>query len=262
MMPKVAVLTGFGLNCEIETAYVFNKCGAKAEMIHINDVISGSKALDQFQILAFIGGFSFGDHIASGRVLSIKFKYRLKDQLNDFLQQDKLIVGLFNGFQTLVKLGILPGNEEYEGKQVVTLTHNQNPGYRDDWVNLKFNEKSNCVFTKNLDFMKVPVRHGEGRFLALDDDVLNNIQKYSQAVCYYADPKTMNETMQFPYNPNGSVNGIAGICSPNGKVFGMMPHPEAFHSYYNQPQWYLDHCPSEEEGDGLKIFKNAVSYFN
>jgi phosphoribosylformylglycinamidine synthase I len=261
LKPKIAVLTGFGFNCERETYYIFEKSGGSPEYVHINDFIYHDKNMDDYDILAFIGGFSFGDHIAAGRVLAIKFKYRLQDQFRSFLKKDKLIIGICNGFQTLVKLGVLPGNSEYRNNQIVTLTHNDRPGYRDDWVSLKCNIHSPCVFTRKIDYLEVPIRHGEGKFICLDNDVLKMLKKNNQIVCQYSDPHTGLPTQGFPYNPNGSVEAIAGICSPDGKIFGLMPHPEAFHTIYNHPQWYAKGKIDSEEGEGVKIFKNAVEYF-
>jgi phosphoribosylformylglycinamidine synthase len=261
LRPKIGVITGFGFNCERETYYIFKKSGGDPEYVHINDLIFHDKTMGDYHILAFIGGFSFGDHIAGGRVLAIKCKYRLKDMLDSFLKKDKLIIGICNGFQTLVKLGILPGNSEYKGNQVVTLTHNDHPGYRDDWVYLKGNVQSPCVFSQNINYLELPVRHGEGKFLYLNSEVLQLLKKHNQIVFQYADPGTGKPTQQFPYNPNGSEEAVAGICSPDGKIFGLMPHPEAFHTIYNHPQWYLKNTIQSDEGGGVKIFRNAVAYF-
>ena len=156
---------------------------------------------------------------------------------------------------------MLPGNNEYKDSQVVTITHNDHPGYRDDWIYLKCNTESPCVFTKDIEYIEMPIRHGEGKFLCLNDDVLEVLKKSNQIVFQYADSDTGESTQEFPDNPNGSVEAIAGICSPDGKIFGLMPHPEAYHTVYNHPEWYSGNLISSEEGDGLKIFKNAVEYF-
>jgi len=259
--PRIAVLTGYGLNCEKETAYVFEKCGGIADLIHINDLINKEKSLAPYQIAAFIGGFSFGDHVASGRVLAIKFKYHLKEELLSFLKKDSLIIGICNGFQTLVKLGVLPGFQS-ELEQKVTLTHNEKIGYQDRWVKLRFNPQSSCVFTKGLDYLETPVRHGEGRFLIDNKETLSLLEKNQQIVCQYVHPETNEPTQEFPYNPNGSIKSIAGICSPEGKIFGLMPHPEAFHSIYNHPRWTHMDIENYPLPLGLKIFQNAVNYFS
>jgi phosphoribosylformylglycinamidine synthase I len=261
LRPKIAVLTGFGFNCEQETYYIFKKSGGDPEYVHINDLIYHDRNMNDYQILAFIGGFSFGDHIAGGRVMAVKCKYRLQDMFNSFLKKDKLIIGICNGFQALVKLGILPRNSEYKNNQAVTLTHNDHPGYRDDWIYLKCNIHSPCIFTRDIEYLELPIRHGEGKFLCLNNEVVQLLKKNKQIVFQYADPFTGNPTQQFPFNPNGSVEAIAGICSPDGKIFGLMPHPEAFHTVYNHPQWYIKDKIYSEEGDGVKIFKNAVEYF-
>ena len=260
MKPNVAILTGFGLNCERETAFVFEKAGANIEYVHINDIILGAKKLSDYQILAFIGGFAFGDHIASGRVLAIKFKYKLYDQLMEYISKDNLIIGICNGSQTLVKLGILPGNPEFKHQQVASLTHNDNPGYRDDWVMLKANKNSPCVFTKDIDYIEVPIRHGEGKFVC-NENVLSTLKANNQVVFQYVHPISLEPTMDFPYNPNGSIDAIAGICSPDGRIFGLMPHPEAFHTNYNHPLWYVGKKDIFSSGMGMKIFENAIKYF-
>ncbi len=260
--PRIAILTGFGLNCEAETAFAFERAGGIADLIHINDLIENIATLDSYQILTFIGGFSFGDHIASGRALAIKFKYRLQDKLTRFMLRDSLILGICNGFQTLVKMGILPGNEQFQGNQVVTLTHNRRPGYWDDWVTLKANPKSPCVFSRGVSFLDCPVRHGEGRFLYQDESVAELIRSQEQIVFQYVNPDNHEVALEFPANPNGSPEGIAAICDPTGRILGIMPHPEAFHSYLNHPLWTNTPEKAFEEGAGIRIFRNAIEYFN
>ncbi|MBP7461414.1 MAG: phosphoribosylformylglycinamidine synthase subunit PurQ [Candidatus Delongbacteria bacterium] len=260
--PRVAVLTGFGLNCENETAYVFDMAGAVSELIHINDLIAGNRNLADYQILALIGGFAFGDHISSGRILTIKLKYRLFDQLNEFLSGDKLIIGICNGFQTLVKLGILPGGDRHHLQPGVTLIHNQPIGYRDDWVRVRFNPQSPCLFTRGIEQMDIPIRHGEGRFLYASPEIRETIMKNNQIVMQYIDPATGLPTQSFPHNPNGATDAVAGICDPSGRIFGLMPHPEVFHSIYNHPRHRADYRSSSLEGDGMKIFRNAVRCFH
>lgn len=260
--PRVAVLTGFGLNCEKETAFVFDKSGAISELIHINDLIIGQKNLAEYQILALIGGFSFGDHISSGRILTIKLKYRLFDQLEAFLSRDTLVIGICNGFQTLIKLGILPGGDQNNLQPTATLIHNQPVGYRDDWIKVCINPDSPCVFTRGIALMDLPIRHGEGRFLYADDTVRKKMLDNHQIVMQYSDPITHKPTQVFPYNPNGATDAVAGICDPTGRIFGLMPHPEVFHSIYNHPHWSGRRSGTGEDGAGLQIFRNAVSYFH
>ena len=260
---KALVLTGFGLNCEKETALAFEMGGASADIIHINDIIDNKSILQNYKILAFIGGFAFGDHISAGTVLAVKFKYNLRDQFLDFIQKGNLLIGICNGFQPMVKMGVLPGFDGDYTTPAVTLAGNKNPGYFDTWVRLKVNSDSPCVFTRDIDYMEVPVRHGEGQFISLDNNVLERIKSNNHIVVQYVHPETNEVTDEYPYNPNGSMLGIAGICDETGRIYGMMPHPEAFLYTYNHPQYFRNKIKSipAEKPKGLKIFENAVRYF-
>lgn len=254
-IPKICVLTGFGINCDNETAHAFNLAGGESEKVHINDLINGKKSLLEFHILAFPGGFSYGDDIASGKVFASKFKTHLWGDLKKFIDFGKLIIGICNGFQILVKMGLLPDSN---GVQTVTLSHNDSGKFEDRWVNLSINKKSVCVFTKGLDKLYLPVRHGEGKFITLDLTVLKNLEKNNQIVLSYSDIKG-NLAKNYPENPNGSVNCIAGICDASGRIFGLMPHPEAFIHPTNHPRWTRQKSLLKE-GEGLIIFKNAINY--
>lgn len=257
---KVLIITGFGLNCEAETAAAFNYCGATSEKVHLNDLLDGQRSLDEFQILAFIGGFSFGDHLGAGTVFANRVKFRLRDQLEKFVADGKLIIGICNGFQTLSRLGLAPAlNGEYFTQQVA-LAHNDCGVFRDDWVYLKGESNCPCVFTKGIENIKLPIRHGEGKFSA-DDKVLEEVEAKNLVALRYAnaDGSIANT---FPANPNGSLNSIAGICDESGRVFGLMPHPEAFLSPFNSPTWTRDRIDGDlpEEGMGVTFFRNAVDF--
>ncbi|HPN84708.1 MAG TPA: phosphoribosylformylglycinamidine synthase subunit PurQ [Victivallales bacterium] len=257
---KVLVMTGFGLNCENETAAAFNHCGALAEKIHLNDLLSGERALDEFEIFAFIGGFSFGDHLGAGTVLANRIKFRMKDALKKFIADGKLIIGICNGFQTISRLGLLPALGGKYFVQQVALAHNDSGLFRDDWVHLKANPKSPCVFTKGLDMFRLPVRHGEGKLVA-DDAVMKKIISKNLYCLQYCD-EAGDVSAGFPFNPNGSTMNIAGICDESGRIFGLMPHPEAYLSPYNAPDWTVKKIKGclGKDGDGVKIFSNAVAY--
>ena len=257
---KVLVITGFGLNCEKETTAAFTNCGATVDQIHLNDILAGEKTIDNYHILSFIGGFSFGDHLGAGTVFANRVKFRLRDQLEKFVADGKLIIGICNGFQTLTRLGLVPAVGKSYFKQEAALAHNDSGVFRDDWVYLKANEKSPCVFTKDIDVVHFPIRHGEGKFVAHDSE-LAAIEENNQVVFRYSD-SAGNSAEEFPANPNGSLNAIAGICDPTGRIFGLMPHPEAFLSPFNSPDWPRMQREGElpEEGQGQKIFRNAVVF--
>ncbi|GAB6142712.1 phosphoribosylformylglycinamidine synthase subunit PurQ [Desulfocicer niacini] len=262
------VLTGFGLNCDMETAAAFELAGAKAHRVHINALIAGKVDLDDFQILAFGGGFSWGDDHGAGVIQSLKLKNHMGEKLLSFVDQGKLIIGICNGFQTLVNLGLLPGFDGNYTDRSVALTWNDCGNFRDQWVHLGINDKSPCVFTKGLErVIDLPVRHGEGKFVA-DTSVVDRLEKNNQVVMRYALGDGGNADGRFPENPNGSMGDIAGICDPTGRVFGLMPHPEAFNHFTNHPDWCreLEHArrqscfsmKQEKTTSGIRIFINAV----
>ena len=257
---KALVITGFGLNCEKETTAAFEYVGAEVAMVHLNDLISGKRSLKEFQILAFIGGFSFGDHLGAGTVFANRVHFRLHDELQQFIADGKLIIGICNGFQTISRLGIVPALNGNYFVQQAALAHNDSGVFRDDWCVLRANPASPCVFTRNIDQIRLPLRHGEGKFVA-DPATLKQIESKNLVAFRYANEDGSLAT-EFPANPNGSLNSIAGICDETGRVFGLMPHPEAFLSPYNSPSWTADQLKGElpKEGDGVQIFRNAVEY--
>ena len=257
---KALVITGFGLNCERETAAACKYAGATPEQIHLNELIYGRRKLDEFHLLTFIGGFSFGDHLGSGTVFANRVKFKLRDQLQKFVDDGKLVIGICNGFQTLTRLGMVPALDGDYFTQTAALAHNDSGVFRDDWCTLKADPASPCVFTRGIDTVRLPLRHGEGKFVA-DDAVLAEIEKRHLAAVRYVDAAGKPATT-FPENPNGSLNSIAGICDPTGRVFGLMPHPEAFLSPYNAPDWTAEQLRGDlpAEGDGAVFFRNAVEY--
>ena len=257
---KVLVITGFGLNCEKETSAAFEYCGATPEQVHLNDILSGERKLDEFQILAFIGGFSFGDHLGSGTVFANRVKYNLKKQLEEFIAAGKLIIGICNGFQTLTRLGIAPALNGNYFEQEIALDHNDCGTFRDDWVYIKADQKSPCIFTKGVDVIRLPIRHGEGKLVA-DEKIITEVEKKNLAAVKYCDADG-SLASKFSANPNGSINSIAGVCDETGRVFGLMPHPEAFLSPFNSPDWPQQKADGvlPEEGQGVVFFRNAVNY--
>ena len=259
---RALVITGLGLNCEKETSCALRMAGAAPEMVHLSDILGGERSLAEFQILAFIGGFSFGDHIGAGTVLANRLKYRLREQLLEFVDAGKLVIGICNGFQTITRLGLVPALNGARFEQQVALAQNTQGVFRDSWVMLRANPDSPCVFTKGIDVLPLPIRHGEGCFVPRDEELLQQIEEGALVALRYVDPESDEATSEFPHNPNGSVNAIAGICDSSGRVFGLMPHPEAYLSPFNHPHWTRQKINEvlPEKGLGLRIFENAVNF--
>ena len=258
---RVLILTGLGLNCEEETAAGFRMVGASTESIHLLDVLDGQAGpkLSDYSILAFVGGFAFGDHLGAGFVFANKIRWRLYDQLLEFIERGGMALGICNGFQTMVRLGLLPGLDGDYRTPRATLAPNDRLGYRNAWVRLAFEPGSPCVWTRGLDAMDLPSRHGEGKFLAESPALLERLEAGGQIAARYIDSKG-NPTEEWPANPNGSAAGVAAICDPSGRLFGMMPHPDAYLYALQHPQWQRrprsDGSP--DEGEGLAIFRNGV----
>jgi phosphoribosylformylglycinamidine synthase len=262
MKPKVLVPIGDGLNCEEETAYVYKLLGAEVDKIHINDLRERPEMVDDYHVIDFIGGFSDGDHIAGAKIHANRLRYSLEKELYQFIQDGKLLIGICNGFQALVKAGILPGFDNDYRTQRMTLTYNNSGKFEDRWVHLSVNGNSNCVWTKGIERLYLPVRHGEGKVRVENQSVLEKMKKNNQIVLFYINPEDGKPTMEYPYNPNGSDEAIAGICDSTGRVFGMMPHREAFWSPYNHPNWTRLKIDGKlpKEGIGVQVSRNAIEY--
>ena len=258
MPVRALILTGYGVNCDAETARAFERCGADARRVHLNDLIAEPNQLTDCAILAVPGGFSFGDDIASGRVLANRLRYRLGDPLQRFIAGGKLVIGICNGFQVLVKMGLLPASDGAM-KQTATVTHNDSARFEDRWVRLAVESATPCVWLKGIESLRLPVRHGEGKFIVQDDALLAALRKHGQIALRYATPDGALAEGAYPANPNGSVDDIAGICDPAGRVLGLMPHPEAYMDATNHPAWTRGGSP-EGEGEGLQVFRNAVEF--
>ncbi|MFH1147328.1 MAG: phosphoribosylformylglycinamidine synthase subunit PurQ [Pseudomonadota bacterium] len=260
------VISGNGANCEMEMAHACSLAGSDiVDIVHISDIIYGEKRLDDYHFLNLPGGFLDGDDLGAAQAGANRFRYatvkgtgeRLLDQLLRFINAGKLVLGVCNGFQLMVKLGLLPGFDGDYKRRAVTLTNNDSGRFEDRWVHLESNGESPCIFTAGLSSLFLPVRHGEGKFITGDESVLERLQKEALIVLQYTLPDR-RPTMEYPHNPNGSVNAIAGICDPTGRVFGLMPHPEAYLHYTNHPCWTREALP--EEGQGLAFFRNAVAF--
>ena len=259
---RALVITGFGLNCEQETTCALRTAGAAAEKVHLNDILDGQRGLDEFHILAFIGGFSYGDHIGAGTVFANRVKYRMREQLEQFVSAGRLVIGICNGFQTITRLGLVPAVDGAYFEQQVALAQNAQGVFRNAWIMLRCEPLSPCIFTKGIDLIPLPVRHGEGRFVPRDQALLDRLESDHLVAVRYADPETGEPTTEFPHNPNGSRNAIAGVCDPTGRIFGLMPHPEAYLSPFNHPHWTLQKINGvlPEKGLGQRVFENAVTF--
>ncbi len=259
---RVLILTGLGLNCEAETEAAFRMVGARPERVHLLDVLEGDGAprLADYQVLAFIGGFAFGDHMGAGFVFANKIRWRLYDQLLEFIDRGGLALGICNGFQTMTRLGMLPGLDGDYRTPRATLAPNDRRGYRDAWVRLAFDAASPCLWTRGIDRMELPARHGEGKFLAESESLLARLESSKQVAARYVDAGGA-PTVEWPDNPNGSPHAVAGVCDPSGRLFGLMPHPDAYLYPFHHPRWKRqqveDRLPAE--GQGLAIFRNGVN---
>lgn len=249
---KALVLYGYGINCENESKYAIEKSGGAADILHVNKLLDEPKLLENYNMLFIPGGFSFGDDLGSGKVFGNKMKFRLRGQLEAFISSGKLVLGICNGFQVLAKMGLLP---EPDFTQKVSLIANDSGHFEDRWVILKGNPASPCIFTRGIGTMLLPVRHGEGKFVAKDDGVLKALKEGNRVVFQYVDGN--GDLAGYPHNPNGSVDDITGICDASGRVFGMMPHPEAFNMPENCPYWVKG---GVKEALGLRVFRNAAQY--
>ena len=273
-VPRALVLTGYGLNCDVETQYALALAGFEAERVHISELINPevgqpSQKLKDYHLLVFDGGFSWGDDHGAGVLLATRLKYKLKTDMEEFIAAGKMIIGICNGFQAMVHLGLLPGFQGHYDRREVALLANDCGNFRNDWVKMRGNPESPCIFTKGIEWLELPVRHGEGKFFA-PEGVLSQLQQNNQIALSYTMPSGERAEGRFPFNPNGSLLDIAGICDPTGRIFGLMPHPEAYHHFTQHPNWTLHKEMRKregrelenEEGAGLKIFKNAFDYLN
>ena len=263
--PRVLILRAPGTNCDQETAFAFETAGATTETLHVNRLLESPAVLDRFQILCIPGGFSFGDDVAAGQILAVQMRHHLAGRLADFKSAGKLILGICNGFQVIIKSGVLLDDEPPHGPPA-TLANNDSGKYEDRWVRLGvYGEK--CVFLRGIERMYLPVAHGEGKFIARDVATLKKLEEAGQLPLRYAPLSTVNsvlstqysEHLPFPDNPNGSMADVAGVCDTTGRVLGLMPHPERHLDPTHHPRWTRGEAGPV--GDGLQVFVNAVRYF-
>jgi phosphoribosylformylglycinamidine synthase I len=268
---KAIVLRAAGINCDLETQFVFEAAGAQAERVHINRLIEDKSLLDGYQILVIPGGFSYGDDVAAGKILANQISHHISDRVRKFIDDGKLVLGICNGFQVLVKAGILPGfssgvvrdasceqETQYAIRNTqneITITYNDSNKYEDRWVYLK-PQTERCVFLDKGRQIYLPVAHGEGKIVAKDQQTLETLRSGGFVAFKYVD-ENGNEG-DYPINPNGSVDSIAGLTDSTGRVLGLMPHPERHARRTQHPRWTRH--KNQEGADGMSIFNNAVKY--
>ncbi|MFC1902457.1 phosphoribosylformylglycinamidine synthase I [Chloroflexota bacterium] len=248
---RTLILRAPGTNCDAETAFAFQQAGAEVSLVHVNLLIRGEERLSEYQIMVVPGGFTYGDDIAAGKVLANELRLKLNEDIPEFIENGGLILGICNGFQVLVRAGILPEHSSHLPQQL-TLTTNDSGKFECRWVHLAVSKESPCVFTRGMGNICLPVAHGEGK-VVVNHEILPKLN----AVLYYCD-EDGNSEAGYPYNPNGSVNNIAGICDTTGRVFALMPHPERHVRGTQHPQWTRQ--GAKKYGDGFQIFLNAVKW--
>jgi len=250
---RVLVLRTAGINCDQEMVDAWHKVGAQVDLKHINEIAGkdSTKSLERYQIMAIPGGFSYGDDLGAGKLMANELMFRMREAFLAFVEAGKPLIGICNGFQVLAKAGLFGD---------ITLTNNASGKFECRWVHLKVEPDSNCIFTKGLDKLYLPVAHGEGRVVVKDSSTLSEIEKNGQVALRYTNE--FGNAPEYPDNPNGSVAHIAGTSNSKGTVFGLMPHPERFISPLNHPRWTRIKGSEGEiqEGDGAKIFRNAIEY--
>lgn len=264
LKPKVLVFTGYGLNTEMETKYSFELAGATADIVHVNDVIEKKINLKNYQLLAFTGGFSYGDDTGSGNALANRIRNHIWDQLQEFIAGNGLVIAICNGFQVVTNLGLMPALDKKYGEKQVALLHNTNARYTVRWVDLEFS--GNSPWIKNMQRIPVPIAHGEGNFFA-EPSVLEALHTQKLIAAKYVEGEIC-AYQNLPANPNGSLENIAAITDTTGRFLGMMPHPERGVNFTHLPNWPLlkerylrEHKEIPSYAPALQIFKNGVEYF-
>jgi phosphoribosylformylglycinamidine synthase len=258
---RVLIPVGLGLNCEEETAAAMRRLGARVDLAHLTDLLShrSEQPLAGYHVLAMVGGFSYGDHVAGGFVLATRLRAHLLRDLSEFLARGGLMLGICNGFQTMVRLGVLPGPEAggHDFVPRADLGPNDRLGYRDAWVRMRADPSSHCVWTRGLEEFEMPARHGEGKFLVSSTGVLDDLERRGQLALRYVDAGG-EPTECWPANPNGSARGVAGVCDSSGRVLGLMPHPDAFLHPWHHPAWRHSPRIVGSMPAGLRLFEAGL----
>jgi phosphoribosylformylglycinamidine synthase I len=258
--PRALILRAPGTNCDIETAFAFEQAGAAAESLHIRTLLEHTQRLNDFQILCLPGGFSYGDDLGAGRILGNQIHLHLAHCLAEFREAGKLILGICNGFQILIKSGLLLPGDVRHGPPA-TLTNNDSGKFEDRWIWLQAGQ-SPCVFFEGIESLYLPVAHAEGKFVVRSPEVLADLELNGQvALRYVSQTPGGNGHVPYPDNPNGSQGNVAAICDASGRVCGLMPHPERHIDPTQHPRWTRRGANLPDAGDGLRVFQNAVEYF-
>ncbi|MCO8121867.1 phosphoribosylformylglycinamidine synthase subunit PurQ [Stieleria sp. TO1_6] len=268
--PRVLVLRAPGTNCDEETAYAFERAGATTERVHVNRLIENAALKDRYQILCVPGGFSYGDDIAAGRILATRMRKHLADLVDTFVHGggDRLVLGICNGMQVLMRLGVLTeqvaaaGDDTAGDQDSATLAWNNHGRFEDRWVHLA-TDQTNCVFLRDIDHMYLPMAHAQGKFVARDAAVLSELRAAGRLCLRYTRDESSgvdDAPLPFPANPNGADANVAGVCDATGRVFGLMPHPERHIDATQHPCW-TRRKQQPDAGDGLAMFQNAVNWF-
>ncbi|GAB6166866.1 phosphoribosylformylglycinamidine synthase subunit PurQ [Thermostilla marina] len=257
--PRVLVLRAPGTNCDEETAFAFEKAGGKADRVHINRLLENPSLLDAYQIACVPGGFSYGDDVAAGKILAVQIRHHLAGAFGDFLERNTLVLGICNGFQVLLKSGILLPPAE-DGTAEATLTWNDSGRYEDRWVYLRV-EGDKCVFLRGIERLYLPIAHAEGKFVPAGEAVFRRLAEDGRLVLRYDTPTGTDESdvLPFPHNPNGSIGNVAGMCDASGRVLGLMPHPERHIVRTHHPRWTRG--DADYAACGARLFENAIAYF-
>lgn len=265
--PRICILRAPGTNCDLETAHAFDRAGGAAARVHLLRVLERPERLDAYDVLCIPGGFSYGDDIGAGAIFSQHLAGPLASAIERFLERNTLVLGICNGFQVLLKAGLLPGGNvgrigNPSCARGATLTWNENGKYTALWVRLK-NTSPRNAFLRGIDEIELPVAHAEGRFVLRDPNELTSLTNAGHIALSYIrrDGTDSRETdLGYPDNPNGSLGNVAALSDASGRVLGLMPHPERWIDATQHPRWTRDGLATE--GEGMAIFRNAIAYFS
>ncbi len=256
--PRILILRAPGTNCDEETAHAFSLAGGLPDRWHVNRLLEEPARIADFQIVCIPGGFSYGDDLGAGRILGNQIRHHLAETLAEFREAGKLILGICNGFQTLLQSGLLMDAEE-RGPSA-TLTWNDSGRFEDRWVRLGV-EGTGCPFLAGIEELELPIAHAEGKLVTRDEASFTRLEQSGQLVLRYRAKQKGSQEVPYPDNPNGSIGNVAGLCDTTGRVLGLMPHPERFLDRTAHPQWTRGNLEDRDMGDGLRLFQNGVQYF-